>query len=77
MTIHANVLYLTPRFGIEKSRTQLLVSMAVGFCPTTGDAECLRFIDVLKDSAIPLPICHPNGTFTWPDSKSRLLKITQ
>ncbi|XP_022102001.1 uncharacterized protein LOC110985344 [Acanthaster planci] len=55
------------RFGIEKSRTQLLVSMAVGFCPTTGNAECLSFIDVLKDSAIPLPICHPNGTFTWPN----------
>ncbi|XP_022103294.1 uncharacterized protein LOC110986022 [Acanthaster planci] len=54
------------RITIEKSRTQLLVSMSVGFCPKTGDADCFSFINVLTDSAIPLPICHPNGTITWP-----------
>ncbi|XP_033637723.1 uncharacterized protein LOC117298529 [Asterias rubens] len=55
------------RFGIEKTKTQLLVSMSVGFCPESGDAECLEFIDVLQDSAVPLPICNPDGTFTWPE----------
>ncbi|XP_038062441.1 uncharacterized protein LOC119732930 [Patiria miniata] len=55
------------RYRIEKSRTRLLVSMSVGFCPTTGDADCLPFIQVLKDSAIALPVCHPDGTITWPN----------
>ncbi|XP_033637389.1 uncharacterized protein LOC117298318 isoform X2 [Asterias rubens] len=55
------------RFSVEKTRTQLLVSMSVGFCPESGDAECLEFLDVLQDSAVPLPIYNPDGTFTWPE----------
>ncbi|XP_038050876.1 uncharacterized protein LOC119724026 [Patiria miniata] len=55
------------RVIIEKSRTQLLVSMSVALCPKTGDADCLPSIHVLKDSAISLPFCYLNGTITWPD----------
>ncbi|XP_071798137.1 uncharacterized protein [Asterias amurensis] len=55
------------RFAIEKTTTQLIVSMSVGFCPENGDAECLEFLNVLRDSAVPLPTCNPDGTFTWPD----------
>ncbi len=63
------------RLGIEKTQTMVILNLAVAFCDTGGEKTCIvDDVYILKDTAINLPICHPNGSVTWPKSKQYSIK---
>ena len=55
------------RYRIEKTPTLIIASLSVGFCDTSQPGKCLKSIDILKESAFPIPTCSEDASLFWED----------
>ncbi|XP_046562947.1 uncharacterized protein LOC124271840 [Haliotis rubra] len=61
------------RVKLEKDVTAALITVAAGFCSQDDHDNCVAFFNILDEFPTPLPICHPDGSITWPDVDYRSL----
>ena len=54
------------RLEVQKTETEAFANVGLAFCDHKDTSKCVVELYLLKDAILPLPICHPNGTVTWP-----------
>ncbi|XP_076116682.1 uncharacterized protein LOC143084161 [Mytilus galloprovincialis] len=54
------------RLEIQKTDSEAFANVGLGFCDQSDTSNCVVYVDLLKDAILPLPICHPDGSFEWP-----------
>ncbi|XP_046562951.1 uncharacterized protein LOC124271844 [Haliotis rubra] len=64
---------LIMKVKLEKDDTAALITVAAGFCSQDDHDNCIAFFNILDEFPTPLPICHPDGSITWPDVDYRSL----
>ncbi|CAG2209692.1 unnamed protein product [Mytilus edulis] len=55
---------------IEKTDLETVITFGGGLCDPGSypdDENCLVTINLLDQAVLPLPICYPNGSYSWPD----------
>ncbi|ESO82597.1 hypothetical protein LOTGIDRAFT_236952 [Lottia gigantea] len=52
---------------IEKTDSVALGTLGVTFCSIEDEDNCLPSLNILDETILPLPVCAPDGSFTWPD----------
>jgi hypothetical protein len=60
------------RLEIQMTDSEAFATIGAGFCDQADTSNCVIYIDMLKDAILPLPICHPDGTFDWPKGLYKL-----
>ncbi|XP_046574117.1 uncharacterized protein LOC124282192 [Haliotis rubra] len=61
------------RMKLEKDDTAVYITVGAGFCSQDDYDNCIAFFNILDEFPTPLPICHPDGSITWPDVDYRSL----
>lgn len=67
------ILFYIYRLEIQKTDSEAFANVGLGFCDQSDTSNCVVYVDLLKDAILPLPICHPDGSFEWPKSRYILL----
>ncbi|XP_048258717.1 uncharacterized protein LOC124137708 isoform X1 [Haliotis rufescens] len=58
---------LVIKVKLEKDDKAALITVAAGFCSQDDHENCIAFFNILDEFPTPLPICHPDGSITWPE----------
>ncbi|VDI24688.1 Hypothetical predicted protein, partial [Mytilus galloprovincialis] len=77
--INTDIVFSVPVIGdleivvflkIEKTDLETVATFGGGLCEPGSypdEENCLVTINLLDQAVLPLPICYPNGSYSWPD----------
>ncbi|CAG2189963.1 unnamed protein product [Mytilus edulis] len=63
---------------IEKTDLETVATFGGGLCEPGSypdEENCLVVINLLDQAVLPLPICYPNGSYSWPDTEEALAAL--
>ncbi|KAK3589057.1 hypothetical protein CHS0354_008707 [Potamilus streckersoni] len=59
-------LQLLIKYQIQKTEAEVVATVGAGVCKDSNTKDCPVFFNLLEDAVLPIPVCNPDGSVTWP-----------